>query len=109
MAVTLLGKSVHLDPGKKQNSGFGLPPIAVTINIRKLERFAYWIFEGHWTIFATLFRIAFFTQPKIPQDMHHATSCRYLLSWISNEKLKPHICNVPFQQNAICLQCKGIL
>jgi len=26
-----LGKSVHLNcPGKKQNSGFGLPPIVVT-------------------------------------------------------------------------------
>jgi len=30
-----LGKSVHLNrPGKKHNSGFGLPPIAVTKKIK---------------------------------------------------------------------------
>jgi len=34
-----LGKSVHLNrPGKKHNSGFGLPPIAVTKNLKKQQQ-----------------------------------------------------------------------
>ena len=38
--LRFLGKSVHLNrPGKKHNSGFGLPPIAVT-KINKKKRYS---------------------------------------------------------------------
>ena len=82
-----LGKSVHFNlPGKKHNSGFGLPPIAVTKIYQKRFRLRVWPVTGnktqHWFCKFCTF---------VPfKNAHPTTSCAMsvLSVELSNARLK---------------------
>ena len=77
-----LGKSVHLNlPGKKQNSGFGLPPIAVTnINNNEMQPFylSFLKFKN---------RLCPFSSAKFNRNLHDMLNHQlFLIKYVGEEQ-----------------------